>query len=59
VKKKKRQGRGLYSMGGSLYFSFYQKWSKFGTLSQTDANEAEMKEKFKIFDSAPGYRTLF
>ncbi len=27
-----------------------------GTLLQTDANEAEMMKKFKIFDSAPSYR---
>jgi hypothetical protein len=44
-------------MGGSLYFGFHQKWSKLGTLLQTDAKVAEMKKKFKIFDSATRYRT--
>ncbi len=33
--------------------------AKLGTLLQTDANEAEMNEKFKTFDSEPSYRTLF
>jgi hypothetical protein len=33
------------SKGESLYFNFHQKWSKLGTLSQTDANEAEIKKK--------------
>jgi hypothetical protein len=28
-------------------------------LIQTDANEAEMKKKVKIYDSAPSYRALF
>ncbi len=36
-----------------LYFSFHQKWSKLGTLLQTDANGAEMKKKLKISDSPP------
>jgi hypothetical protein len=50
-----KKGRGSLFHRGSLYFSFNQKWSKFGTLPQTDPNEAEMKEKFKIFDSASSY----
>jgi hypothetical protein len=33
------------SKGGSLYFNFHQKWSKLGTLSQTDANDAGIKKK--------------
>ncbi len=33
------------SKGGSLCFNFRQKWSKLGTLSQTDANETEIKKK--------------
>jgi hypothetical protein len=35
--------------GGGFYFSCHQKKSKFGTLLQTNANEAEMKEKVKKF----------
>jgi hypothetical protein len=48
--------KGVFITGnvGSLYFSFHQKWSKIGTLVQ---KEAEMKKKFKIFDSAPSYWT--
>jgi hypothetical protein len=40
--------RGTSLHGGSLFFSFHLKWSKLGTLLQTDANEADMKKKFKI-----------
>jgi hypothetical protein len=53
------KGRGSLLHGGSLYFSFHQKRSKLGIFLQTDANNAEMKKKDKIFDSAPCYRTLF
>jgi hypothetical protein len=31
-----------------MYFSFHQKWSKLGTLLQSDAKKAEMKKKNKI-----------
>ncbi len=44
---------------GTLIFWFSSEWSKLGQLLQTDDNEAEMKKKFKIFDSAPSYGTLF
>jgi hypothetical protein len=52
---------GLYYMGGggSIYFSFHQKLSNLGILLQKNTNEAEMKNKSQICDSAPSYRTLF
>jgi hypothetical protein len=43
------RGRGTSLHGGSFYLSFHQKWSKLGTLLQTDANEAEIKKKNKNF----------
>jgi hypothetical protein len=49
------KGRRSLLHGGSSYFSFHQKWSKLGILVQKDAKEAEMKKKFKKFDSAPSY----
>ncbi len=33
-------------IGALLYFFAHQKWSKLGTLLQTEANEEEMKKKF-------------
>ena len=56
-----REREGVFITGnmGSLYFSFHQKWSKLDTLVNKDAKEAEMKKKFKIFDSAPSYQTQF
>jgi hypothetical protein len=45
------------SLHGGSYLSFHQKWSKLGTLLQSDAYEAEMKKNYNIFDSAPSYKT--
>jgi hypothetical protein len=57
---RKRKGVSNNSLlhGWSLYFSFHKKWSKLGTLLQIDANEAEIKKKFKNVDSAPRYRIM-
>jgi hypothetical protein len=38
------KGRDTSSHVGSLYLNFHQKWSELGTLSQTDAKEAEIKK---------------
>jgi hypothetical protein len=54
-----QKGRGVFLHGGILQFSFHQKWSKLGTLLQTDANETEINKKFNIFDRAQSCRTLF
>jgi hypothetical protein len=44
-------------MGGAYILVFIRKGANF--LIQRDANEADMKKKLTIFDSAPSYRTLF
>jgi hypothetical protein len=46
-----QKGRGTPLHGESLYFSFRQKWSKLCILLQKNANETEIKEKLKEFDS--------
>jgi hypothetical protein len=46
-----QKGRGTSLHGESLYFNFRQKWSKLCILLQKNANEAEIKEKFKEFDN--------
>jgi hypothetical protein len=48
------KGRGTSLHGGSLYFSFHQKWSKLDTFLQSDSNEAEMKKKFLTLRSVIG-----
>ncbi len=54
----KLKGGGTRLHGWSFYFSsFHHKCSKQGTLLHTDANEAEIKKKIKISDTAPNDRT--
>ncbi len=48
------KGRGPSYTGGAkedLYFIFDQKWSKLGTLIDSDATMGEMKKNFKNFYS--------
>ncbi len=48
-------------MGGAYVLDFIRNGANLalGTRLQTDAKEAELEEKFNIFDSAPSYGTLF
>jgi hypothetical protein len=47
-------------IGALLYFFAHQKWSKLGTLLQTDANEAGMKKKInKNFFHGHSHRIKF